>query len=228
MASKTDSTTMQEQVYQKLVQSLLQGQLAAGHVLRIRETASDMGTSEMPVREALKRMVAERMIEQRPNRSFVVPEIGNEEFSDIMDVRVTLECQAIVRAARNTSPDLVTRLRSMNETMASAISQSNGRFALRLNQELRSALYNAAGSPTLDALIRSLWIRTMPLLARALRESPDAKIYLARIAESHGRLIDSVEQADGIAAQDILTGLIRSTAELCREHAFERSNSFWN
>jgi len=60
--------TLQEQVYQALRNRLMVGGMTAGQSLTVRELAQQMGTSPMPVREAVKRLVAEKALEQSSDR----------------------------------------------------------------------------------------------------------------------------------------------------------------
>lgn len=81
--------------------------LAPGEVVTIRSLAATLGTSTMPVRDALKRPVAERVLEMLPNRSVRVPPMTLARMMELYDIRRPLEGLATERAtARLSSRDL--------------------------------------------------------------------------------------------------------------------------
>ena len=86
-----DITTLQERVYQELREALSQGRLTAGESLTIRALATALGTSEMPVREALKRLLAERVLVQAPNRTFQIAPMTPSRLHELTVVRASLE-----------------------------------------------------------------------------------------------------------------------------------------
>ena len=75
-----DVTTVQERVYQELRNALYQGRFMPGEVLTIRALAAALGTSPMPVREAIQRLVTENALTQLPNRTFQVAALTLENY----------------------------------------------------------------------------------------------------------------------------------------------------
>src|SRR5688572_6772507 len=94
-----DISTMQERVYQELRHALYQGRFMPGEVLTIRSLAVALGTSPMPVREAIQRLVSEKALVQMPNRTTRVAELTAGEFDEWTRIRMEIEGYAAQRAA---------------------------------------------------------------------------------------------------------------------------------
>ena len=89
--SQVERETMQERVFLKLKQALLRGELVPGQPVTINKLAETFGTSHMPVREAIGRLVTARALEALPNRSVAVPALSRARLEDIMRVRAEIE-----------------------------------------------------------------------------------------------------------------------------------------
>src|SRR3982075_2356471 len=109
--ARIDRETVQERVYGVLRDRLMRGGFEPGQKLKIAELASALGTSAMPIREALNRLAAERAIESMPNRSVRVPSLSKESLRDLMEARCANEGLAVERAAANMDPDTLATLR---------------------------------------------------------------------------------------------------------------------
>src|SRR5215208_3980695 len=72
---KLQRNTLNEAVYQQLKQALMTGRIAPGSTMTIRSLAASFGVSLMPVREALRRLLAEHVLVLQPNRSVALPVI---------------------------------------------------------------------------------------------------------------------------------------------------------
>src|SRR4249920_1390009 len=88
---KLQRNTLNEEVYEQLKQALMSGRIAPGSTMTIRSLASSFGISVMPVREALRRLVAEHVLVLLPNRSVALPVFTRERFDEITRIRTSLE-----------------------------------------------------------------------------------------------------------------------------------------
>src|ERR1700733_7046204 len=88
---RVDRETVQDRVYAALRDKLMRGGFEPGQKLKIAELAQAFGTSAMPVREALNRLVAERAIESLRNRSVRVPALSQDCLQDLMEARYAVE-----------------------------------------------------------------------------------------------------------------------------------------
>lgn len=215
-----DARSLHERVYDTMRQALLQGRFKAGQTLTIRELASELKTSEMPVREAIKTLVAEKMLAQLPNRSFIVPRLGVAEFSDLIDLRILLEGMAVRAVAASADADLVAALRAANDNMREAVAQNSNLDVLRHNQEFHFLIYRAGAASIRIEVIEMLWTRCGPYMAEALFEMSDMSVAMTRATDFHDGIVDAIAKGDPEAAfasleQDLLgaSGWYRSFIE---------------
>ncbi len=211
-----DVTTLQERVYHALREALAQGRLTAGEAMTIRALATALGTSEMPVREALKRLLAERVIIQAPNRTFRIVPMTPARLHELTQIRVMLEGTAARLAAAAGTAALAAELTAVNDRMQSALRRGDSAATLRAHQEFHFTVYRAANSPQLLELIELMWLRTGPYLA-AIFTTPDcdpAELFAAG-HKLHGRMIRAIAKHDGEAAARALELDLVGAARWC-------------
>lgn len=155
-----------EQVHRALCESLMRGQLPPGQRVPLRSIAAAMGTSIMPVRESVNRLVAVRALEVLPNRRISVPVLTESEYAEISSAKVLVESAAAREAAARITDSAVSKLQSLHEAMMATIkadhSVANNQKYLTLNKEFHFLIYAAAGSEALMKQIEFLWLRVGP------------------------------------------------------------------
>ena len=82
---------LHNEIYESLRLSIIMGDFVPGQVFSTRGIADRFGTSLMPARDAMKRLVAERGLELLPNRSFCIPKMSRQRFQELLQVRMYLE-----------------------------------------------------------------------------------------------------------------------------------------
>lgn len=214
--SPVDVSTLQERVYLKLRDALYQGRFAAGETVTIRGLASALGTSAMPVREALQRLVAEKALVQTPSRSIRVAPFTPEMFSELIRIRMSIEGIAAQRAARIAPKSLVGELEAINVDMLTAIESGFTEAVLDANKRFHFAIYQASEMPQLLEIINSLWLRTGPYLGMAYRKGSSEPFIKGQ--KIHRRIIDAIERRDGRRAAHKLALDIWVTARWFKSH----------
>ncbi|MEM7172726.1 MAG: GntR family transcriptional regulator [Pseudomonadota bacterium] len=161
---------LNDQVYQKLRWALTVGDYRPGDRLSIRGLAAVLGTSAMPVREALKRLVSDRALEVSNNRSFRVPVMAPKRVSDLFLIRSTLEGLATEIAATVLTRSQVDDLIQMAAQLDQVISDNRAEDYLRGNYNFHFTIYTAAGNPDLVSIIDGLWVQTGPFLSDGVKQ----------------------------------------------------------
>src|ERR1700741_2727017 len=87
--------TLNDRVYRELKNSIMIGAFRPGAELTLRTVAEALGTSFMPVRDAMRRLVTDRGLEVRPSRTIAIPVLTVEEFLELRHVRLFLEGEAV-------------------------------------------------------------------------------------------------------------------------------------
>jgi len=219
---RLSKTTLLEQAYEELKDALISGQFTPGDVLVIRQLAIEMGTSIMPVRDALQRLVAERALEMLPNRTVHVPLITRDAFDELTDIRIRLEGLATEYAAHSVTGELITALQNQNEAMLAALRAQDAAKALEANKAFHFTIYRASESELLIGYIESLWLRIGPLLRTPWRMAEGYAMF-DRAPDTHQLVIDALRQGDAEAAAAAIVKDIIDAADWYRN----QSNTFF-
>lgn len=163
-------SSVNDSVYQALRNKLMHGEYRAGQTLGIRYLAHALGTSTMPVREALRRLVAQQGLEPLPNGTTRVPLITPDRLADIRRTRVLVEGTATEWAAARLTAVQLDGLDRMARDITEARRTREGvAVSLEMNRVFHFTIYQAAQSPVMMAMIESLWLQSGAYL-RATRE----------------------------------------------------------
>ena len=210
--------TLRDRVYEELRGALMEGKFRPGEPLKLRVVAEAVGTSLMPVREALRRLVAERALSD-DGRTMVVPFPTAEQFSDVLDTRLQLEPFAAGLAAERLTARELAEIEKLTARMFAATKRVD---YLRFNRQFHFAIYRAADRPFLLSLVESLWLHIGPLLSHLLEaggafRTDDEQVARARAA--HDRILDALGRGDRAAAtqamaDDIASGRDEIVAQL--------------
>ncbi len=206
--------TLQEQVYRAIRRALITGDVVPGQVVTVRSFAERMGTSPMPVREALRRLVAERAFEPLPNGSLRVRLMNDTERQHAREIRALLEGVAVARAAERITAEELAEAQRLNEAQRQALRRSDLKSASLMNQEFHFVLYRAARSEILYEIIERLWVQNGPFLMLHLIDltshAPDS--LQDALLQYHERLLIALTNRDGAAAADALVADLMQTA----------------
>ncbi|WP_017939462.1 GntR family transcriptional regulator [Zestomonas thermotolerans] len=191
---------LQEQLYQSIRADLLAGRYAPGQALKIRDLARQWGTSAMPVRTALQRLVAEGALEGEPQRSLRVPPMTRERYEQLLPVRLALEGLAVELAVPRLSPEDLECLRHCVAAMQNAVQQGSVAQYLDQNSHFHLHLYQRCANPLLLRMIDSLWLQVGPFFNRLFSEA-DLSL---RLNQFHAEVLAALERGDATAARQAL------------------------
>ena len=190
-ASLPADTSLRTQVYDSLRDSLTAGRFVPGQKLTLRFVAKALGVSLMPVREALRRLVAEGAFEMRPNRSVRVPLMTRARIIELRDIRIALEGLAVEKAAALATREQVARIRRIALEIVAARDMGDSATDRRKIREYHFALYAIADQPTLMRVIEGLWLQTGPYLNLlypgfvSSPRGPEGRTRLLRALQAH-------------------------------------------
>lgn len=207
---KLQRNTLNEEVYQQLKQALMSGRIAPGSTMTIRSLAASFGISPMPVREALRRLVAEHVLVLMPNRSVSLPVITRERFREITRIRTSLEGLAAEEAAAVISPEDIKLMARLNEEMESEHAAESAEYLVK-NREFHFCLYRNCRMPTLLMIIESLWLQIGPLLTIQQLKYAGAGI---SVQTHHRRALKALRKRDVKETRDAIVSDIEDAAKI--------------
>lgn len=214
-ASAQYKDTAQNRVYLALKEAVLAGQFLPGAIVTLRRLSEMLGTSETPVREAVKRLTAEGAFEALPNRSARIPRPSRRRVLQIFDLRVELEGKAAEQATENISQRQIGQLVALQEKMNRKIEAGDTAAYTALNTQFHFLIYRAADNEPLLTLIEMLWLRTAPLLGAMNRIAAARPVAGFRTDQSHHDvLISALENRDAASVKLALQADLFSPEEL--------------
>lgn len=140
------------------------GAFMPGQLMSLRKLATTFGTSPMPVREALTRLVVINALEDTESGTVRVPKLTNKRLLEIFEVRELVEGLATETACRKVKSERIKSLKAINDELLDAIDKRNLLGSLALNQRFHFTLYEGADSEVLMPLIESLWLQFGPTM----------------------------------------------------------------
>jgi DNA-binding GntR family transcriptional regulator len=149
-------TIASQQAYSALLARIQSGALPAGAYLVESDVALDLGVSRTPVREAIRRLAAEGLVQTEGRRRAMVREFGPQSVSEIYELRARLEGYAARRAAERIDAAALGRLTALAELMERAAQHEPADAALfaDLNDSFHHGILEAADAPHLAGALR--------------------------------------------------------------------------
>jgi DNA-binding GntR family transcriptional regulator len=193
-------TSLRSQVYDSLRDALTAGRFTPGQKLSFRFIAGTLGVSMTPVREAVRRLVAEGAFEMRPNRSVRVPLMTRDKVLELRDIRRAVEGLAAEKAAAQATRGQIARLRRIAAELLAVRSRGDTVADRQKIREFHFALYAIAGQPTLLRVIEGLWLQTGPYMNLLY---PDF-IAATRGPERRLRILKALQAHDGTQARRVI------------------------
>jgi DNA-binding GntR family transcriptional regulator len=211
--------TVQERVYGELREALMRGRFVPGAPVTLRALASALGTSAMPIRAALRQLVAEQALIARPNRTVIVPLVTAARFDEIRRIRVALEGMLAEEAAAKIDKPTIQRLTESHDSMNAAVANNDVRRYLAQNQEFHFAIYRAAALPNALRMVENLWLQVGPLLnfLLASRDSRPSTYFNRRngaFQKHHRATLDALRRGDAARARRGITDDINEAADV--------------
>jgi DNA-binding GntR family transcriptional regulator len=215
--------TLQQQVYRRIRENLADGQFKPGDVLTIRDLASQLGTSVMPVREALHKLTVEQVLDLTANRSVRVPRLTAEKFSEICDARMIIEGNLARLAAQRADENEIALIEAASREFTSARVARDPTRLLQKNREFHFAIYAAAHQATLVGMIEPLWVRCGPCTLTLFEEMGPEQVKKSA-ANPHRAALDAIRARKPAEAQQAIVADIRATSERYQKHVSQASS----
>jgi len=194
-----------DQVCEQIREMIVSGRFAMGTRLVEVQLAKRFGISRAPVREAMRRLVEDGLVDERPRIGATVREIGAVDVIDLYNVRLSLEATAIRLATRRRMA--TGTLRQQIALMAQAATRNDRTLVARHELEFHAEIARESG----NALITQIFHNIEGRLLMAIALDNDSQQNLHAVAAEHEPLLAAIEQGDDLAAAAVMTAHITST-----------------
>jgi len=188
-------TPAHQHVYEQLRALLLFGDMAPGQAVTIQGLTATLDAGMTPVREALRRLIAEGALTHQDNRRVSVPILTPRCLDELGFMRQSLEPELARRATLALQPDSLTDLGVCDQALDRAIALGDVSGYLTHNYRFHAMIYAAAGAPIMAATVDRLWLRFGPSLRVVC-----GRFGTSNLPDKHADLLAAMAARDADAA----------------------------
>jgi DNA-binding GntR family transcriptional regulator len=192
--------TMHSRIRTQLEQRLITGKFRPGDKLPLRTLAAQLGTSLMPVRDAIQHLQSIGALVYQANGSTSVPELDAHELQELCELRLMLESYAAERAIARLDADGKERLHKRFIAMRDSRTQPPGVEYLQANWNFHLEIAELSGMPSLIGLLKSLWLRLGP----SVQIGEDERGGRSDALDIHGAIYNGIIEGDLEATRQAL------------------------
>jgi DNA-binding GntR family transcriptional regulator len=204
--------SLHEIVADRLRDMITDGRLRPGTIVPELELCGALSVSRTPIREALKTLVLDGLVEHAPTRGFVVREIGPAEAAGMFELLAELEGFAAELACARATPDGLERVRAHHDAMMAAYGRGDMSVYFRENQAIHNGIVGLAGNPPLLEAHRRLTGQLQRLRFESNRERGDWRKSIA----DHEEILRLLLTRDGARLRVVMRDHVAAILETVR------------
>jgi len=186
--------TLGAQVYHLLRDRILRGEIAGGSRLIQGPLSEEIGTSRIPVRDALKRLESDGLVMCDETGRYSVVQFSTEDAEEVYAIRRQLEPFAVELAAKAMTPEAMGEIKLLFNELSKAARRRQLEKYIGINTSFHMAIYEASGMVRLVRIIRGLY-SGVPSLTPIVLEGR-----MVRSQEEHAEVVDRLQARDGAGA----------------------------
>lgn len=207
---KSTKKILAEVIYSSLKDDILNADIAAGAVLEESELMNRFGVSRTPVREALRRLVADKLVVMEPHRSAYVHVLTLEEISSFFEAYQIIQRTVFILSADRITTEQVNKIVKTEQEIATAYRNQDIRAIKKLNDKFYGLVAEGSSNTFLhDSYInlREFGSRLSAMIHQSLTND-DWDSHFAMLKSGHAQIISALEKRDceaisQIADQDV-------------------------
>ena len=184
----------------RLRQRIVEGLIAPGSKLNERELAEQLNVSRTPLREAIRALAAEGLVELLPNRGAVATQLSAQDVADTFEVIAGIEGQSGELAAQRITDTELAEIRALHYEMLAAFTRRDLSTYYRLNAQIHTRINAAARNPVLTRTWATVNARLQALRFRS--NFDEAK--WQRAVDEHERMVTLLAAHDGDGLRRLL------------------------
>jgi DNA-binding GntR family transcriptional regulator len=192
-------TSLADKAYRALREMIVTLELRPGAVINERALIERLGIGRTPVREALRRLAQEQLVEVYPRRGMFVSTVEIRDLASLCEVREVLESHAAGLAAKRATKDDLDALRALVEELDRQ-EPLDQRGLMELDERIHRTIYAAAHNPFLAATLDEYYVLALRIWHLALHQASE----LESAVQSHRPLLAAIVRGDADAARRIM------------------------
>lgn len=198
MEHKTIS--LADKIFERLESDILTGKYQQGQILTELRLVEDMGVSRTPIREAVRNLEQEHIVETGP-KGIVVLGVTREDLEDIYAIRIRIESMAAAFAAERISPEQLLELKEALDLQEYYVNREDPEHIIKLDSSFHELLYRASGSSVLYHTLLPLHNKIQKYRRASVEDCGRARLS----AQEHRDVYEALAAHDAARAADALT-----------------------
>jgi DNA-binding GntR family transcriptional regulator len=196
--------SLAEKAYHAIRELIVSLELAPGAVIEEPELMERLGIGRTPVREALRRLAHEGLVEVYPRRGMFVTGVDVRELARLSEVRAVLEPEAARLAAERATDAERGEIAELLEELAAG--GRNERELMELDERIHGAVYRAAHNDLLAATLSQYYVLALRIWSMALEQAHE----LEEAVDAHRTLLEAIRDGDGARAADTMRAHVQN------------------
>ena len=199
------TVSLADQVYEQLETDILKGKYQRGEVLTELKLSEALGVSRTPVREALRRLADEHIIEEG-SRGCIVLGISEEDLCDIYEIRCEIEGVAAARAAEKISNEQIEKFKELIDLQEFYAAKKNADSLEAIDNEFHQLIYKVSGS-------NIIYNTLMPLhkkIQKYRKLSVENEIRAEQSYEEHKSIYEALKNHNSELARETMTQHVKN------------------
>jgi DNA-binding GntR family transcriptional regulator len=194
------SLPFSEVAYNSLKEAIVKGDLHPGQRLVESRLSAQMMISRIPVREAIKKLEQDGLVEKLQKGGFIVKNPSREEIEETFGIRAVLEGHAASLATQNMNHTILKRLEETLEWYRDALHQQDTAKMMRLNDQLDDIIFMAAANKRLHSLIGNF----RDFISRYRRVLLTCLDYAAISLSDHEKIVAAMKKGDSEKVEQLM------------------------
>lgn len=201
---------LRDVVFNTLRDAILTGKLVPGERLMENQLADKLGVSRTPVREALRMLELENLVELVPRKGAQVLDMSEKDIVNILEVRSALEGLATSVACKKMSKEDLQQLKNMEVDFEKAVADNDVEHFVDIDEDFHDLIFAATENDKLINIFRNLRIQ---LYRYRMAQAKNNETSMSTIVAHHRSIIRAIENHDGEEGASIAQGHIKYQTE---------------
>jgi DNA-binding GntR family transcriptional regulator len=207
---QASSQSLHEATFEKLRSLLVEGKIPSGSKLNERELAESLNVSRTPIREAIRRLAADGLVELITNRGAIAVQLSLEDVIHTFDVIAELEGFSGELAANNISDATLSELEALQYEMMASYARRDLSNYYKLNLRIHHLINQAANNPVLSKLFTQVNARIEALRFRSNQDG----VKWEKAVEEHQEMLDALKARDPVRMRKIMIQHVRNKRDV--------------
>jgi DNA-binding GntR family transcriptional regulator len=189
-------------IFERVREDILSGKYVNGDKIVEAKLAEELGVSRTPVREALKQLELDGLVESLPNRGVIVKGITDQDIEDIYSIRLAIEAIAARWAVERMEDSEVEQLKEIYDLMEFYTFKEDVQKTFELNTKFHETMYRGTKSRYLEHVLKDFQL----FIKSTRNESLKSEGRIDRALEEHKRILDAFFNRDPEQAVEAIVG----------------------